>query len=289
MIMPSTTQAAPRGKLYIIGMGPAGPDTATLQALRTLAKMDAVMASALVQSLFPEQLKGKRILFDPVKGLWDYKGRFFTSLKPTEMPAYKKERTRLTKQRLAQIESLLAQGKNLGLLEGGNPMVFASCHWYTERMNPKDLVFIPGMGSAAAAMAALGRSVIPAHQTRLLMQTAPFVITDEKHPNAADFKGLGPYKPTMIFYMAFKKNPRPFFSALAQAFSPQTPCAAVFNAGYPDKQLVVRGTLQDMPERLIKLKAGAWGCSLWGTSWPASPTWPLRRINSPRAGAAGAA
>lgn len=270
LLIGSAAQAGPRGKLYIIGMGPAGPATATMQALQKVRDVDAVLAYKRERKLFAKELKGKTILFDHIKGLWDYKGRFFTTLPPEDLPKFKAERARLTKERVAKINALLAQGKNLGMLEGGSPMVFSSCHWYTERLDPKDVVYIPGMGSASAAMAAVGRSVIPAHQARFLLQSAPFIITDEHQPDYKVFKALAPYQPTMIFYMALKK-PYSFFTALAKALSPQMPCAVVFNAGYPDEQKVLRGTLGDMPGRLAKQKNRYLGLLLVGRFLEGSP------------------
>jgi precorrin-4 methylase len=242
--------AAKRGKLYVIGLGPAGPQTATLQALTTIKRMDALLCHPRHRKPFAKYIGQTPVWFDHLSGLWDYKGRFFTQLGPKELAEFQKERERLTKERLARIEAFLAKGKNLGMMEGGNPCVFSSSHWYTERMDPKDLVYIAGMGSDAAAMSALKASVIPAHQARFLLQSAPFVITDDFHEFQV-LEKLAPYRPTMIFYMALR-NPKPFFTALGKAFGANTPCAVVYWAGWPDKELVVRGSLADMPAKMTK-------------------------------------
>ncbi|MEW5912494.1 MAG: SAM-dependent methyltransferase [Thermodesulfobacteriota bacterium] len=247
------SQSAPRGKLYVIGMGPAGPQTATLQALQTVARMDYIIASALVRSLFPQQLAGKKILFDHLSGLWDYQGKFFTQLDPKLLPAFKKERARLTAERLGQIEGLLAQGKNVGLLEGGNPCVFSSAHWYVDRMQARDVVIIPGMGSAAAGMAALGKSIIPAYGSRFLLQSAPFIMSDDLLKDDEVFRSLAKYQPAMVLYMALKQ-PGPLVAALRKAYPADTPCAVVYWAGYPDKQRVLRCKLAELPDRLAKEK-----------------------------------
>ena len=231
-------------------MGPAGPQTATLQALETIERMDALVSRPRHLKPFAKYIGETPVWFDHLSGLWDYKGRFFTQLGPEELAAFKAERERLTKERLVRINDFLAQGKNLGMLESGNACVFSSSHWYAERMDPKDVVFVAGMGSDAAAMAALGASTIPAHQARFLLQSAPFVITDDFR----DFQvleKLAPYRPTMVFYMALKKPGR-FFKAMGKAFGANTPCAVVFWAGWPGKQRVVRSSLADMPAKLAK-------------------------------------
>jgi siroheme synthase len=41
-----------------------------------------------------------------------------------------------------------------------------------------------------------------------------------------------------------------WFAALQEALPPDMPCAAVYWAGYPDRQRIVRGTVADMGEKL---------------------------------------
>jgi precorrin-4 methylase len=57
----------------------------------------------------------------------------------------------------------------------------------------------------------------------------------------------------MILYMAMYE-PLKLFAALEKVLPPDMPCAAVFWAGYPDRERVVRGTLADMGETLSKDK-----------------------------------
>ncbi len=256
-------QAGERGKLYVIGLGPAGPATATLQALNTIEKMDALVTRARHLKPFAKYIGDTPVWFDHLSGLWDYQGKFFTKLGPTDLKKFKAHRAKLTAQRLKRINAFLAQGRNLGMLEGGNPCVFSSSHWYLERMDPKDVVIIPGMGSAAAAMAALGKSAIPAHGEHFLLQSAPFKMIQDASRDKGIYRDLAKYDPTMIYYMALK-NPEPFFARLREAFDPDTPCAVVFWAGDPQKQRVTYGTLADMPAKLAPEKERYMGILLVG-------------------------
>ncbi len=255
LVMPwgAPAEAGKRGKLYVIGLGPAGPQTATLQALQTIKRMDALVSPPRHLKPFAEYIGDTPVWFDHLSGLWDYRGVFFTKLDAADLEKFKAERARLTKERLARINAFLAQGKNLGMLEGGNPCVFSSSHWYIERMNPADVVIIPGMGSAAAAMAALGKSTIPAYGSRFLLQTAPFVLGDKSMGLGRAFAGLAPFQPTMVFYMALKHQAE-LFAQLRTAFPADTPCAVVFWAGYPGKQRVLKGTIASMPALLARKK-----------------------------------
>ena len=250
--------AAGRGHFYVIGMGPSGPKMATMQAIDTIKRMDVFLAPKDTQiKLFAEYMGDKPVLFDPWKGFWDYKEKFMFNLNKEERAKFYVERFRLRDERVEKIKALLEQGKDVGLLESGNPSLFGPSHWYAEEMDPADVVIIPGMGCDAAAMAALGKSTIPAHDTRFLMQTAPFFLTDWWEDREI-LKKVVEYPTTMILYMAMYE-PQKLFAALEEVLPPDMPCAVVFWAGYPDRERVVRGTLSDMGETLSKDKESFMG------------------------------
>jgi precorrin-4 methylase len=226
---------------------------ATMEALETIKRMDLFLAPKDTQvKLFAEYMGDKPVLFDPWKGFWDYKEKFMFDLNKEERAKFYVERFRLRDERVETIKTLLAEGKDVGLLESGNPCLFGPSHWYVEEMDPADVVIIPGMGCDAAAMAALGKSTIPAHDTRFVLQTAPFFLTDWWDDRAL-LKKVVEYPTTMVLYMAMYE-PQKLFTALEGAFPPDMPCAVVFWAGYPDRQRVVRGTLANMGETLSKDK-----------------------------------
>ena len=95
-----------------------------------------------------------------------------------ETAKFEVERFRIRDDRVKKINALLEQGKEVGLLDAGNPCLFGPSHWYVEQFDPEDVVIIPGMGCDAAAMAVLGKSTIPAHDVRFVVQTAPFFLMD---------------------------------------------------------------------------------------------------------------
>ena len=237
--------------LFIIGTGPAGPQMATLQALETIKNMDVIIASKEHAELFAEYAGSKPILFDPWKGIFDYKGKNFHQLNMKERIEFKKERERIINERVTKIKSLISEGKNVGLLDNGNPLLFAPCNWYLEQFDPEEVVIIPGMGSDAAALAALGKSVIPAYDTRFVIQTTPIYLLGRGMQDFKMIKDLSNYPSSMILYMALGVT-ESLFSILAKEYSPETPCAVVYWAGYPDKQKVVKGTIADMQEKLSR-------------------------------------
>ncbi len=262
-LCPSQAAAWGRGHFYAIGTGPAGPQTATLQALNTIKRMDAIVAPHQHAKLFAEYVGNKPVLFDPWTGVWDYKGKDQWKLSEEESARFKVERFRLRDERVERINRLLADGKDVGLLDSGNPSLYGPSHWYIEQFDPADVVIIPGMGCAAAAMAALGKSTIPAHDTRFVIQTAPFSLMGWGMKDRQILKDLGKYPSTIIMYMALWE-PEKLFAALGEVLPPDMPCAVVYWAGYPDRERILRGTVADLGQKLATDKERFMGLLLIG-------------------------
>lgn len=262
-LWPSQAAAWGRGHFYVIGTGPAGPQTATLQALNTIKRMDIIVAPDKHVNLFAEYIGNKPVLFDPWTGIWDYKGKDQWKLSKEEMAKFKVERFRIRNERVEQIERLLAEGKDVGFLDFGNPCLYGPSHWYAETFAPQDVVIIPGMGCDAAAMAALGKSAIPAHDTRFVIQTAPFSLMGWRMKDRQALKDLAKYPSTMVMYMALWE-PKGVFAALGEVLPPDMPCAVVYWAGYPDRERILRGTVADMGQKLATDKEKFMGLLLIG-------------------------
>lgn len=234
-----------RGRFYVIGTGPAGPQMATLQALDMLKRIDAVVASDEHLQLFQEYVGGKPVLFDPWQGFWDDHGKKIADLNKEEAAAFHAKRFALRDERVRKIEDYLRRGKDVALLDSGNPCFFGPGHWYVEQFAEEDIVIIPGMGCEAAALAALGKSIIPSYETSFVLQTAPqFLLEPDKV-----FRDLPQFPVSMVMYMIFRNHEK-IFADLKKVYPAGTPCAVVYWAGYPDKQRVIRGTVANMAQKI---------------------------------------
>ena len=252
-----------RGKLYIIGTGPAGPQMATLQALDVIKNMNVFVASEDHLKLFKDYVGKKPILFDPWKGLFTYKGKRLRQLNMEEITKFSRERSKMIEDRVKRIKNHLTEGKNVGLLDNGNPLLFGPSNFYAEEFDSGDIVIIPGMGSDAAALAALGKSVLPAHDACFLLQSSPFYLMDHRMGRFEMFKNISQNPSSVILYMALQM-PERLFGLLNQVYPPDMPCAVVFWAGYPDKQRIVKGTIADMASKLKDEKERYMGLLLIG-------------------------
>ncbi|MCF8033214.1 MAG: hypothetical protein K9K66_11665 [Desulfarculaceae bacterium] len=248
------------GFFHLIGCGPGGPRTATLQALETIEAMDVILAPARQARLFKDYIGAAEVAFDPWEGFWDFKGKHFATLSPEELPLFRKNRQAKFQEHLEQVKGMLGQGQDVGLLEFGNPCLFGPGHTYAEQLKPQEVIIIPGMGADAAALAALKTSILPAHEARFLLQAAPFVLTGHglqpdmsvAEPDQAArelLKLLAGQEHSAIFYMALADAPH-LFQVLSDYLAPELPCAVVYWAGDPERQRVLRGTLAEMPALL---------------------------------------
>ena len=260
----STAQAWARGHFFVIGTGPAGPELATLQALKTIKLMDVIIADKRHIKLFSEYIGDKPIIFDdPWKGVFSYRGRSYKELSGEEKAKFNKERIRIRNERVKKIKRLLSEGKDVGILIWGNPCVFGPGHWYAEQFDPEDVVVIPGMGCASAALAAVKRSAIPAYDIRYLIQTAPVALMTNGKIDKEVLKDMVRHSCSMIFYMALW-DAKELFSTLREVLPSNTPCAVVYWAGYPNLQRILRGTVADMGEKISKQKEKFMGLVLVG-------------------------
>ena len=230
-----------QGKFYVIGVGPAGPEHATCKAMECIKKADAIFCSDDMLKRFSTYLKGKKLLGNPWRGNFKYKWRDVEKLGPKEKKICLEERIEFWDKTVVKIRSEMAKGKNVAILDSGDPCVFGPSHRIIEGLEPDEVEIIPGLGCFQAAMAALKKSSIPAYDTRFVMLTAPCFLMGRSE-NEDILKDLSKYPVTMVFYMALK-NADNLIAGLKKYYQPDLPVAVVYNAGNPEKEKVIKGTL----------------------------------------------
>jgi siroheme synthase len=257
---PERAPAWHRGFFYLIGCGPGGPQTATLQALNAIKRMEVILASPRHARLFAEYLGDTPVAFDPFEGFWDFQGRRMDQLEPADQAGFKKWRDQRQAEHLARIKEFLDQGLDVGLLDQGNPCLFGPGNWYAEQLDPRQVVIIPGMGAESAALAAVKACALPAHKARFLLQSAPIFlngqgVTEDLTLEQAQAEtkrmltALAGVEHSMILYMALSDLERNLV-LLREHLDADLPAAVVFWAGDMERQRVVRGTVGDLAEKL---------------------------------------
>lgn len=263
----------------MIGTGPAGPELATLQALARLKRMDVIVASAQHAQLFAEYIGEKPVLFDPWEGFWDDHGQKIAGLTAEEAVAFHTKRFALRDKRVNIIKEHLRQGKDVALLDSGNPCFFGPGHWYVEQFAAQDVVIIPGMSCEAAALAALGKSIIPSYNTNFVLQTAPQFLQGLDKIGQA----LPQFPASMVIYMIFSDHEKLFVN-LQKVYPAGTPCAVVYWAGYPGKERIIKGTVADMGQKIAGEKENDRGLLLIGRFLEGKPYEEAMLVSAQKAG-----
>jgi precorrin-4 methylase len=246
MIAPAAAAPAQPGKLYLVGTGPGDPGHITLKALEAMKAADLVLSPPESAHKFQSYLKDKKIE-DPWPELWLHQGKVWmkdlATFTPEERAAVIALKSRQRDDNVNKIKALLAQGKNVVLLDGGDPTVYSRGFWLLEGLNPAQVEIVPGVGAMSASLAGLKKCSTGAG-ARYVALTAPFGFFGKTDPDDLS-RDLARYPGTLVFYMALSELDK-LVATLKKYHPADLPLAVVYYAGYADKEKVVQGTLADI-------------------------------------------
>ena len=228
------------GKLYVVGMGPAGPDLTAPRVLSIVEKADFFLCSPRMPkrfAAFGTHIDPSKVAFNPWKGVFN-RG---SDTKDPESRTAGRERQRKKVQDFV-LEKIEA-GKTVVMMDGGDPCVYGpTLSHLLVGMDDRHYEVLPGMGAFNAAAAALKRPMIQ-DDTRFLMLTSPqSLFGDGDEPNDDILKDISKYKTTMVLYMSLR-NMKSVAEKFRAYYPPDLPIAVVYYAGYADKERVLRSTL----------------------------------------------
>jgi len=231
----SARAAEKTAKFYLVGTGPGDPDLITLRAIRVMREADLVFCSESLKRRFAPHLGGKEVRH-VAWYLFQYYGQ-----DPAELEGQQRRRCeQLAEQRsrfVAQVRRAAQQGKQIAVLDGGDPLIYGPLAWCLEEFEDLDPVVVPGLSCFNAANAALRRGVTTGEHTKSVILTA----TD--FPGTTDtIDKLSVHRSTMAIF-TMKAEFKEFIKKLSVNYPPETPVAVVKHAGYAEKEEVVQGTL----------------------------------------------
>jgi len=251
---PGAAAAAPPGMFYVVSTGPAGPELATLKAIDTMKNADLVLCSPQTAKTFQAYLQGKKVQ-NPWQELWSYQGKIWmkdlSTFPPAERPKIVAQKSRERDEFVQQMKVLLGQGKKIALLDGGDPTIFSRAFWLLEGLSPEQVEIIPGVGAYTASMAALKKAATGGG-ARFVLQTAPFAFFG-KSDREDLAQALSRFPGTLVFYMALAQI-QDLVATLKKYNPGDLPVAVVYHAGYPQKQKVVKGNLDNILTRIAPEK-----------------------------------
>ena len=253
-----------KGRLYVVGMGPAGPDLTAPRALSVVSKADVYLCSPGLPARFEwfsEYIDPEKVAFDP----WEpFMGSHARQLKQQDYEAWQvhteKHRKKIQDFVLEQIEN----GKTVVMMDGGDPIMYApSLHHLLKGFDDDLFEVIPGMGSFNAAGAALKTTFTP-DGVRFVMLTSPRSLFGENWEKDDDIlKDLSKYETTMVWYMSLRSIDK-VVSRMRNHYSPDFPIAVVYYAGYPDREKVLKSSLGKILEDVRKMEESWLGLFIAG-------------------------
>ncbi len=230
-------------KFFLVGVGPCGPDFASLRAIRVIEASDVIVCYFWVKEQFADVIGGREVIV-PGLGLSHYYGNKAKEAKgPKALDIITRRNTLVTK-----IRRHLADGKTVAVLATGDPLIYSPWAWLLEEFADMRPHVVPSISSINAAHAAIGKSpVLAANKNSIIVKATE----EEKCVNQGDdtIERLAKIRTSMVLLAANDKLPM-YLGRLKAGYGPDTPVAIVAHAGCLDREKVYIRTLATIESRL---------------------------------------
>lgn len=222
--------AAPRGEAWLVGAGPGDPSLLTLRALNLLQQAEVVLHDRLVSR---EVLALAR--------------RDATRIEVGKSPGgHCMPQSEIN----ALLVELVAAGKRVCRLKGGDPFVFGRGGEEVEALAAAGLSYqvVPGITAAAGCAAYAG---IPLTHRDHAQSVVLLTAHGRESVDRLDWPSLARDRQTLAFYMGVARAPDIRRELIAHGRSPETP-AAIVESGTTAAQRVLRGRLDELPATIAR-------------------------------------
>lgn len=200
-------------KVWFIGAGPGAPDLLTIRGARLICEADVVVwARSLVH-----------------KGVLEYARPNAEIIESTDIPL---EGVR------ALYERALEEGLRVARVHSGDPSLYGAIMEQIEVCEGLGLEWeiVPGVSSLGAAAAAVGRELTVPEVSQSVILTRRASRTPM--PKGEDIRSFAAHGTTMAVFLSAAK-PRLLQEELLEGgYAPETPCAVVYRASWPDENVI---------------------------------------------------
>ncbi|MCW2996052.1 MAG: precorrin-4 C(11)-methyltransferase [Conexibacter sp.] len=212
------------GRVSFVGAGPGAPDLLTLRAVDVLRVADVVVwARSLVDPAILEHAKvGAELVASDDRTHDDV---------------------------VAIYARAAEQGLHVARVHSGDPTVYGALHEQLAacRALGLDIDIVPGVSSVSAAAAALGQELtIPDVSQTLIYTRRP---TRTSMPANEQLVELARHGTTLVLFLSVRRPRELQADLLEGGYAPETPCAVVYRASWPD-ELVVRTPLRELAAQI---------------------------------------
>jgi precorrin-4/cobalt-precorrin-4 C11-methyltransferase len=200
------------GKIWFVGAGPGAADLLTLRAARVIAEADVVIWAASL--VMPEAVAGVR------------------------PDALVLDSSRLTLEEIGAVYDRAAtEHLQVARVHSGDPSLWGAVNEQIEQCEARGLAWeiVPGVSSLAAAAAALGRELTVPEVAQSVILTR--LATATPMPDGEDVRAFAAHGTTMALFLSAKRGRRLEVELLAVGYPPETPCAIVYRATWPDERV----------------------------------------------------
>lgn len=219
-----------KGKVYLVGAGPGDPGLITGKGLRKLRCCDAVVYDSLASDLLLAEVK------KDCRKIYVGKRAGCHSMKQEEINQL--------------LVELAEEGLTVVRLKGGDPFVFGRGGEEVMTLKQKGIGYevISGVTSAVAALASVGIPVTHRAMSRSFHVMTGHTLSEEGSL-PPDFDAFARLDGTLIFLMGLGNLSVIVKGLIEQGKSKELPAAVLQNGTLPE-QKVVRGTLENIEERV---------------------------------------
>jgi precorrin-4/cobalt-precorrin-4 C11-methyltransferase len=213
----------PKGRVYIMGVGPGDPELITVKARRILDQADLVIYTGSLLS--PELFRSCK----PTVEIHDSAGMALQEI-------------------LDRLKEAALTGKVVVRVHDGDPVIFGALR---EQLLPLEAagvecVLVPGVSSFLAGAAALKDELTIPELTQTVILTRMEGRTAV--PEKEKLRELARHQATLILFLSAGLIERAV-DELKYGYPEETPVAVVYKASCPD-QKIIRGTLADIAAKI---------------------------------------
>ena len=212
------------GKVWFIGAGPGAPDLLTIRGARLIGRADVVIwARSLVS-----------------EGILEHASPGAEIVESTTIPL---EGVR------AIYERAVAENLRIARVHSGDPSIYGAVIEQIELCEELGLEWeiVPGVSSLGAAAAAIGRELTVPEISQSVILTRKASRTPM--PEGEKVRSFASHGTTMAIFLSAAR-PRALQRELLEGgYPPDTPCAVVYKASWPDEQ-VIECPLEELAGRI---------------------------------------
>jgi precorrin-4 C11-methyltransferase len=208
------------GSVAFVGAGPGAPDLLTLRAVRVLGEADVVVwARSLVdEGVLAHARPGAELVASDDRTFEDV---------------------------VAIYARAASDGLRVARVHSGDPTLYGTLHEQLRacRELGLEVEIVPGVSSLAAAAAALGQELTVPDVSQSLILTRRAQRTSM--PPNEQLTAMAAHGTTMALFLSVRRPRELQADLLAGGYAPDTPCAVVYRATWPD-EIVIRCPLASL-------------------------------------------